>query len=115
MNRHGGVRSHDQDVFINVVGGLRITETGADLAQVLAVLSSLKNKPLSMDLVVFGEIGLSGEIRPVPGGQERLREAAKHGFKLAVVPKANVPKKRLPGLEIIGVANLAELLAAEIV
>ncbi len=115
LNRHGGVRSHDQDVFINVVGGLRITETGADLAQVLAVLSSLKNKPLSMDLVVFGEIGLSGEIRPVPGGQERLREAVKHGFKLAVVPKANVPKKRLPGLEIIGVANLAELLAAEIV
>lgn len=111
LQRHGGVITYDQDVFLNVVGGVRVTETAADLAQVLAVLSSLKNHPLSADTLVFGEIGLAGEIRPVQSGQERLREAAKHGFKRAIVPKANMPKKlSIPGMEVIGVQSLQEAL-----
>jgi DNA repair protein RadA/Sms len=110
LHRHGGVVTFDQDVFINVVGGVRVSETGADLAQVLAIVSSLKNKPLPADLVVFGEIGLAGEIRPVPSGQERLREAAKHGFKTAIVPKGNMPKSPIPGIEIKGAQSIAEAL-----
>lgn len=112
LQRHGGIHTYDQDVFVNIVGGLRILETGADLAVMLAVLSSLKNKALPNDLVVFGEIGLSGEIRPVPSGQERIKEAQKHGFKKAIVPKGNAPKKSLPGIEVVGVDNLAGALAA---
>jgi DNA repair protein RadA/Sms len=111
LQRHGGVITYDQDVFLNVVGGVKVTETAADLPQVLAVLSSLKSRPLPQDTIVFGEIGLAGEIRPVQSGQERLREAAKHGFKRAIVPYANAPKKlAIPGLEILGVQSLQEAL-----
>lgn len=112
MHRHAGVQMADQDVFVNVVGGVRVAETGADLATSLALVSSFRNKPLPMDLVVFGEIGLSGEIRPVPSGQERLREAAKHGFKRAIVPIGNAPKEPLDGMTVIGVAKLSEALEA---
>ncbi|MGM0593877.1 MAG: DNA repair protein RadA [Pseudomonadota bacterium] len=110
LHRHGGVVTHDQDVFVNVVGGVRVTETGADLAVLLSVLSSLRNRPLPQGLVVFGEVGLAGEIRPVPNGQERLKEAAKHGFKRAIVPTANVAKRGPEGLEVIGVNRLDEAL-----
>lgn len=110
LHRHGGIVTHDQDVFVNVVGGMRVTETGADLATLLAVLSSLRSRPLPQGLVVFGEVGLAGEIRPVPNGQDRLREAAKHGFTRALVPLANKPKQAVEGLEIIGVRRLDEAL-----
>ncbi len=111
LHRHGGVAMYDQDVFVNVVGGVRITETGADLAVVLAAVSSLRNKPLPQDLVVFGEMGLAGEIRPVQSGQERLREAAKHGFKRAIISAANAPKTPVKGMEVIAVQRLSEALA----
>ncbi len=110
LHRHGGVATYDQDVFVNVVGGLRVLETGADLALVLAVLSSLRGKALAVELIVFGEIGLAGEIRPIASGQERLREAAKHGFKEAIVPKANMPKNPIAGLAVHGVERLQEVL-----
>ena len=121
LHRHGGLHTGDQDVFVNVVGGVRVSETGADLAMLLAIVSSLRDQALDQNLVVFGEVGLSGEIRPVPSGQERIREAAKHGFKRAIVPIANVPKAHksagkdrdgLEGMDIIGVRNLQEALAA---
>ena len=112
LHRHGGVFMADQDVFVNVVGGVRVTETSADLALILAIISSFRDKSLPQDLVVFGEVGLAGEIRPVPSGQERLHEAAKHGFKRAIVPKANVPRGGIPGMQIIGVARLAEAIDA---
>jgi DNA repair protein RadA/Sms len=112
LHRHGGVFMADQDVFVNVVGGVRVTETSADLALILAIISSFRDKSLPQDLVVFGEVGLAGEIRPVPSGQERLHEAAKHGFKRAIVPKANVPRGGIPGMKIIGVARLAEAIDA---
>jgi DNA repair protein RadA/Sms len=108
LNRHGGIATHDQDVFVNAVGGVRITETGADLALVLAVLSSLRNRPLPQDLIVFGELGLGGEIRPVQGGQERLREAAKHGFKLAIIPHANAPKGSVGEMKILSAQSLQD-------
>jgi DNA repair protein RadA/Sms len=111
LHRHGGIFTHDQDVFINAVGGVRITETGADLPVLLAVLSSLRNQPLPADLVAFGEVGLGGEVRPIQGGPERLREAAKHGFKQAIVPKANVPRGGVDGLKIQAVARLVDALA----
>lgn len=110
LHRHAGIVTYDQDVFANVVGGVRVTETGADLAVLLAVVSSLKNRTLPRDLVVFGEVGLAGEIRPVPNGEERLHEAVKHGFKKALVPKANEPKKKIPGLEIQSISRLDEAL-----
>ncbi|EIJ42561.1 DNA repair protein RadA [Beggiatoa alba B18LD] len=110
LSRHGGIITYDQDVFVNIVGGVRVSETGADLAVLLAILSSLKNVPLSKELVVFGEVGLAGEIRPVPNGLERLREAAKHGFKKAIVPKANAPKDPLPDIEIVPVVRLVDAL-----
>jgi DNA repair protein RadA/Sms len=111
MHRHGGIALFDQDVFVNVVGGVRVTETGADTALLLAALSSFRNRPLPTDLITFGEIGLAGEIRPVPNGQERLREAAKHGFKHAIVPRANMPKKNeaIEGLIITPVQRVSEL------
>jgi len=112
MHRHAGIQMSDQDVFVNVVGGVKVNETGADLATLLALVSSFRNKPLPIDLVVFGEVGLSGEIRPVPSGQERLREAAKHGFKRAIVPSANVPKDAIPGMTVVGATKLAEALEA---
>ncbi|MEX1197777.1 MAG: DNA repair protein RadA [Pseudohongiellaceae bacterium] len=112
LNRHGGIFMSDQDVFVNVVGGVRVTETSADLALVLALVSSFRDRALPRNLVVFGEVGLAGEIRPVPGGQERLSEAAKHGFGLAIVPKGNAPKKFPPGMKVIGVTRLAEAIEA---
>ena len=111
LHRHTGIATYDQDVFVNVVGGLRVMETGADLAQVLSVISSLKNKPIPAELIVFGEVGLSGEIRPIVSGQERIREAAKHGFKTAIVPKANAPKKAPDGMRIVVVEHLQDVLA----
>lgn len=110
LHRHGGIATYDQDVFINAVGGVKLVETSADLPVLLAALSSLRNKPLSLDLVVFGEVGLGGEIRPVPNGQERLRDAAKHGFKKAIVPKANAPKGGIKNMDTVAVTNLAEAL-----
>ena len=110
LHRHGGVAMYDQDVYVNVVGGVRVTETAADLPTLLAVLSSFRDRPLPNDLVAFGEIGLAGEVRPVPSGQERLREAAKHGFRRALVPHANAPKRGIEGLEIVPVRRLAEAL-----
>jgi len=113
LHRHGGIALGDQDVFVNVVGGMRVSETAADLAVVLAALSSFRDKPLGERLVVFGEIGLAGEIRPVPGGEDRLAEAAKHGFTRAIVPKANAPRSgRIGELEIVGVSRLDEAIGA---
>jgi DNA repair protein RadA/Sms len=112
LHRHGGVTTAGRDVFINVVGGVRIGETSADLPAVLAVLSSLRDRPLAVDTVCFGELGLTGEIRPVPFGEERLREAAKQGFRRALVPAANVPRHgaQVEGLQIEGVSTLQEAL-----
>ena len=112
LHRHGGIPTYDQDVFLNVVGGVKVLETASDLALMAAVISSLRNKPLPHDLLVFGEIGLSGEIRPVPSGQERLKEAAKHGFKRAIVPKGNAPKESPKGLQVIAVTRLEQALDA---
>jgi DNA repair protein RadA/Sms len=112
LHRHGGIQAGDQDVFVNVVGGVRVTETGADLARLLAMASSLRDRPLPDDLVAFGEVGLSGEIRPVPNGPERLQEAAKHGFRRAIVPRGNAPKEGIGGMEIVTVERLAEALEA---
>lgn len=108
LHRHGGIMLGDQDVYINVVGGVKVTETSADLALLIAALSSFRNQPLAHDLIVFGEVGLSGEIRPVPSGQERIREAAKHGFKRAIVPKANVPRQIPEGMTVTGVERLQQ-------
>ena len=110
LHRHCGVALSDQDVFANVVGGVRINETGADLAALLAVLSSFRNRALPKDLIVFGELGLTGEVRPVPNGQERLREASKHGFKRAIVPFANRPKETIPNMAVHGVKSLSSAL-----
>ena len=110
LHRHGGLQMSDQDVFVNVVGGVKVTETSADLALILALISSFRNRPLPQDLVVFGEVGLAGEIRPVPSGQERISEAAKHGFKRAIVPYANAPKKAIKGMEVITVKKLSDAL-----
>ncbi|OGT55567.1 MAG: DNA repair protein RadA [Gammaproteobacteria bacterium RIFCSPHIGHO2_12_FULL_43_28] len=108
LNRHSGISTHSMDVFLNVVGGLQIMETGADLPIIFAILSSLKNRPLPRDLLIFGELGLAGEIRPVASGQERLKEAAKHGFKTAIVPQANAPKKEIAGMRILPVQSVKE-------
>ena len=108
LHRHAGIACHDQDVFINAVGGVKITEPGADLAVILAMVSSLRNQPLPDKLVVFGEVGLAGEVRPVQRGQERLREAAKLGFTQAIIPKANKPKQSISGMEIITVERVEE-------
>lgn len=112
MHRHAGIAMFDQDVFINIVGGVRLTETSADTALILASLSSFRDKPLPNDVFTFGEVGLAGEIRPVPNGQERLREAAKHGFKTAIIPRANMPRKggSIDGLNIIAVQRVSELI-----
>ncbi|WMC09977.1 DNA repair protein RadA [Oceanimonas pelagia] len=112
LHRHGGMQMADQDVFVNVVGGVRVEDTSADLALLLALVSSFRDKALPKELVVFGEVGLSGEIRPVPSGQERLMEAAKHGFTRAIVPWANRPKQAPEGMEVIPVKKLEEALAA---
>jgi DNA repair protein RadA/Sms len=111
-HRHGGLLLSGQDVFANVVGGVRLQETSGDLAIVLAARSSLSDTPLPQALIVFGELGLAGEIRPVPFGEERLREAAKHGFKSALVPEANVPRRPIEGMTVRGVARLSQALDA---
>lgn len=111
LHRHGGLQMADQDVFVNVVGGVKVSETGADLALLLALISSFRNKPLPQDLVIFGEVGLAGEIRPVPSGQERISEAAKHGFKRAIVPFGNKPKNALENMQVFTVKKLSDALA----
>ncbi|PLK58998.1 DNA repair protein RadA [Candidatus Palibaumannia cicadellinicola] len=111
LHRHGGLPMADQDVFVNVVGGVKVSETSADLALMLAMVSSLYDRPLPRDLVVFGEVGLAGEIRPVQSGQERITEAAKHGFRYAILPQANVPKKAPENMQIFGVKKLTDALA----
>ena len=108
--KHGSFSTYDQDVFVNAVGGVKLVETGADVAVLLAILSSFKNVILPSDTAVFGEIGLTGEIRPVPGGQMRLKEAKHLGFKRVIAPYANVPKQTIQGLEVIGVSTVGELL-----
>ena len=110
LHRHAGIPCFDQDVFINSVGGVKIAEPAVDLAVILSIVSSLKNKPLDNKLIVFGEVGLAGEVRPVQGGQMRLKEAAKLGFSKAIVPKSNAPKAKIAGLEVIAVERLDQAL-----
>ena len=110
LHRHAGIPCFDQDVFINAVGGVKIAEPAVDLAVILSIVSSLKNKPLDNKLIVFGEVGLAGEVRPVQGGQMRLKEAAKLGFSKAIVPKSNAPKAKIAGLEVIAVERLEQAL-----
>lgn len=112
LHRHGGITCLDQDVFINVVGGVKLSETGADLAVLTAVISSLRNKAIPQDWVVFGEVGLTGEIRPVQAGEERIRDAGKHGFKVALVPAANAPRKAISGIKVIAVHHLQQAIEA---
>ncbi|HEY6720057.1 MAG TPA: DNA repair protein RadA [Burkholderiales bacterium] len=111
LHRHAGIACYDQDVFVNAVGGVRISEPAADLAVLLAIVSSLADKPLPEKLAVFGEVGLAGEVRPAPRGQDRLKEAAKLGFTQAIIPKANQPKQKIDGLEVIAVERVAEAVA----
>lgn len=112
LHRHGGLHCGDQDVFLNLVGGVRSLETSTDLASLAAIVSSLRGKALDRDMAIFGELGLSGEVRPVPSGQERVNEAHKHGFRKLIVPEANRPRKPIDGLEIVAVRKLADLLEA---
>ena len=111
LHRHGGIATYDQDVFINVVGGVKVTETGSDLALLASVVSSLRNRIFDNETIIFGEIGLAGEIRPVQSGQERIKEAIKHGFKRAIVPFANAPKQKVAGIEIEPVKYLRDVLS----
>ena len=111
LHRHAGIACFDQDVFINAVGGMKIVEPAADLAVLMAIVSSLTNRPLPARLVVFGEVGLAGEVRPVQRGQERLREAAKLGFTHALIPEANKPRQPIPGLQVIAVRRVADAVA----
>ena len=110
MHRHGGISLSDQDVFINVVGGIKVSETAADLPMLLALFSSFRDRPLPDKLVCFGEVGLSGEVRPVPDGEQRIKEAAGHGFERAVVPAANAPRKPPAGIEIVAARNIRQVL-----
>ncbi|MGL5742783.1 MAG: DNA repair protein RadA [Legionella sp.] len=110
LHRHGGIATYDQDIFINVVGGVKVTETGSDLALLAAVISSLRHRVFDSETIIFGEVGLAGEIRPVQSGQERLKEAAKHGFKRAIVPFANAPKQHNSSMMIEPVKYLHEVL-----
>ena len=112
LHRHAGIACFDQDVFLNAVGGVKITEPAADLAVLLAIQSSIRNRALPKELIVFGEVGLAGEIRPCPRGQERLKEAAKLGFTIAIIPKANLPKSKIPGLRVIPVERIDEAISA---
>ncbi|HEX7385676.1 MAG TPA: DNA repair protein RadA [Castellaniella sp.] len=111
LHRHAGIATYDQDVFVNAVGGVRIMEPAADLAVALAMISSMRDRPLPPRLCAFGEIGLAGEIRPAPRGQERLREAAKLGFECAVIPRANVPRQPIEGLQVHAVDRIEDILA----
>jgi len=109
LHRHAGIASFDQDVFVNAVGGVRISEPAADLAVMLAIQSSLRGRALPRGFIAFGEVGLAGEVRPAPRGQERLREAAKLGFSVAIVPKANAPRgKPIEGLTIHAVERIEQ-------
>ncbi|UCG98080.1 MAG: DNA repair protein RadA [Burkholderiales bacterium] len=108
LHRHAGIATFDQDVFVNAVGGVRIEEPAADLAVLIAIVSSIRDRPLPRGLIAFGEVGLAGEVRPAPRGQERLREAAKLGFSVAVIPKANAPKQPIEGMTIVAVDRLTE-------
>lgn len=110
LHRHGRVTTYNQDVFVNVTGGVKVTETSADLALLFSIVSSLEDAPLPANLFTFGEIGLAGEIRPVPNGQERLKEAVKHGFKIAIIPKGNAPRDKIEDLSVYGVEKLSEAL-----
>lgn len=110
LHRHAGVACFDQDVFVNAVGGVKISEPAVDLAVLLSIVSSLKNKALNNKLIVFGEVGLAGEVRPVQRGQERLKEAAKLGFTHAIVPKANAPKQAIKGMQVFAVERLEQAL-----
>jgi len=112
LHRHAGVSTSDQDVFVNAVGGVRIAEPAADLPILLAILSSLRDRPLPVGLVAFGEVGLAGEVRPAPRGQERLKEAAKLGFSMAIIPAANAPKQPIEGLKIVPVNRLQDAIDA---
>ena len=114
LHRHAGIGCFDQDVFVNAVGGVKITETAVDLALLCAIYSSIRNRPLERGTVLFGEVGLAGEIRPAPRGQERLREAAKLGFSKAVIPRANAPRTPIEGLEIVAVDRLSDALDAAV-
>ena len=109
-HRHAGIAMYDQDVFVNVVGGVRIVETAADLPMLLALYSSFRDRPLPDKLFCFGEVGLSGEVRPVPDGEPRIKEAAGHGFEIAVVPAANAPRKTPSGVEVIAARNIRQVL-----
>ena len=111
LHRHAGIACYDQDVFVNAVGGVRIGEPAADLAVMLAIVSSLTDRPIPGKVIAFGEVGLAGEVRPAPRGQDRLREAAKLGFTRAIVPKANLPKGKIPGLDIIAVERVDQAVA----
>jgi DNA repair protein RadA/Sms len=110
LHRHAGIAAFDQDVFVNAVGGVRITEPAADLAVLLAIVSSMRDRTVPRGVVAFGEVGLAGEIRPAPRGQERLREAAKLGFSLALIPRANAPRHSIEGLEVVAVDRLSQAL-----
>ena len=112
LHRHSGIAMYDQDVYVNAVGGVRIGETASDLAVLLAALSSFRDRSLPADLIAFGEVGLAGEVRPVPNGEERLREAAKHGFKQAIVPRANMPRqgRLVEDIQVTAITRLAEVL-----
>lgn len=112
LHRHAGVATADQDVFVNAVGGVRIAEPAADLPILLAILSSLRDKPLPVGLIAFGEVGLAGEVRPAPRGQERLKEAAKLGFSIAIIPAANAPKQPIEGLKVMPVSRLQDAIDA---
>lgn len=110
MNRHAGVATHDMDVFVNVVGGLKVSETATDLAVIAAVCSSLRDRIIDSATVVFGEVGLSGELRPVANGEARLKAAKQHGFKRVIVPQANAPHAKIAGLSVQAVATVDEAL-----
>ena len=110
LHRHGGVATYDQDVFINVVGGVKVSETAIDLALLCAIVSSLRNQVIDNKTVIFGEVGLGGEIRPVQSGLERLKEAAKHGFTRAIIPHANAPKKSNGDMVVHAVKNIQEVI-----
>jgi DNA repair protein RadA/Sms len=108
LHRHAGVACMDQDVFVNAVGGVRISEPAADLAVMLAITSSLRGKALPKGFIAFGEVGLAGEVRPAPRGQDRLKEAAKLGYTTAIIPKANAPKTAIPGMQVHAVERIEE-------
>ena len=112
LHRHAGIATWEQDVFVNAVGGVRIGEPAADLAVCLSIVSSLTDRAIRDKTVVFGEVGLAGEVRPAPRGQDRLREAAKLGFQTAILPRANLPKGKIEGLELIGVERVDQAVQA---